>query len=126
MKRLRSKEHGLVDTIGTRIKLIERAGTSLKHKLWIADPWGGVPCRGLSCPVCTGDQENQICCVRNIIYTNSCITCKEKGTTALYVGETSRTLKERSLEHREDGEKEFTHIYNHKMEIRPSEEMLMK
>ena len=89
--------NSLKDITGEGVKMVERAGMSIKNLIWTADPWGGVPCRSLDCGVCQNeDQEKQICGIRNVIYSNSCVTCKKSGREAVYVGETSRSLKERS------------------------------
>ena len=110
---------------GHRVKLVERAGRSLKNLLWCADPWGGIPCTSLDCPVCTSDQETQICKVPNIVYLNTCLICKEEGVTAQYVGETSRTLYERGKEHHADARKknsDRSHIGTHMLEYHPDED----
>ena len=127
-RRIRMKECQMMDTIGNKVKIIERAGNSLKHQLWNADPWGGAGCVDEKCPVCTDDQDKQICNVRNIIYSNSCLTCRKYGKTAVYIGKTSRTLKERALEHVEDGvqQREFSHLHTHKKEMHREEDMKMK
>ena len=50
------------------------------------------------------------------------------GKEAVYVGETSRTMKERSGEHLEDAkkEKESSHIWNHQTSVHGEEKMEMK
>ena len=41
--RLRKKEEQICEVTGRKVKLVEKAGTSLKNTLWKADPWGGPP-----------------------------------------------------------------------------------
>ena len=101
---------------------------SIKHKLWKADPFGGVKCQEQKCVVCCQDQKKQICSQNNVVYKNVCKTCESRGRKVEYIGETARTLFERGLEHHEDYESKTasSHMKEHKLDSHPNEEMNMK
>ena len=122
---LRKDEEALQQTTGTKIKLVERAGVSLKTQLWKSDPWNNLQCVDLNCRVCSQDQKQQICHVRNLVYQNTCLICKEAGRLTCYIGESSRCLKLRGLEHYQDLEKrpEMSHMSKHQEEAHPGSEV---
>ena len=113
---LRKKEINLQIVTGKRIKLVERTGQQLKSMIWKADPWGGIQCWDLDCPVCEHEQKKRICRVSNVVYISTCMDCQEEGRKCSYIGETSRSLAERAREHKEDAGKtvELSHIRDHK------------
>ena len=84
------------------MKLVERCGIKLKSLLWKADPWGGIQCADISCPICLEESDRPICNVANAIYSNTCKQCKTEGKSTQYIGETSRTVIERAKEHTRD------------------------
>ena len=96
--KLRKKEGELKNTMGEGVKLVEKCGNPIKGMLWKADPWG-LECEDICCPVCKEEKERKICDLRNIVYASTCLICKDEGRQTLYIGETSRTLKERAEEH---------------------------
>ena len=55
------------------------------------------------------------CHRRNITYLNTCLLCKETGKRTQYVGESSRSLRERHGEHVDDAttKKEDSHMWVH-------------
>ena len=55
------------------------------------------------------------CYKRSLTYTNSCELCKAKNVNAVYIGETSRSIMERGLEHKKDGDskKDTSHMWTH-------------
>jgi hypothetical protein len=124
-KRMREAENTLQEMTGFRLKIVERSGTKLENVLAKADPWQGQDC-GRDCLLCltkqrTGKQTTQDCTRRSIVYESWCMTCLERDTklaeeqaggdmTKLkrmkekiklykYVGESARSLFERSWEH---------------------------
>ena len=99
--------------------MVERCGVKLKSILWRENPWGGVGCDVKDCPVCEEEEgDRDLCKQTNIIYTNTCKTCKEQGVNTKYIGETSRTLAERALEHHRDrvDTKKTSHMREHEEE----------
>ena len=68
VSRLREKEEQISGIIGHRVKLVERAGVSVKTLLWNADPWGGIGCQTEQCPVCYEGQKRIICTTSNAVY----------------------------------------------------------
>ena len=55
------------------------------------------------------------CYARNVTYKSTCLLCKNQGVNSTYIGETSRSLHERELEHKQDatGAKEISHRRRH-------------
>ena len=72
--------------------------------------------------MCRGNGSSK-CKKRCIVYKHTCNICKARGTDAVYWGQTSKTLFERSKEH----DKEFrdrsakSHAYQHYTECHPEE-----
>ena len=117
----------------------------MKQLLPNTDPWAGETCPKLDCPPCTqgGNQERRDNCFRrNILYEARCGVCEdeemEKDGGAkkkekrpkfgekiegknIYVGESSRSLFERSKEHIKAGEekREESFIAKHWQESHP-------
>ena len=125
---LRKEEEKLFPVIGHRLKLVEKCGVKLKNVLWKADPWGGIACDDLKCPICLEESDRPICKVANAIYTNTCKICMKEGKKTQYVGETSRTLIERSKEHHRDKKdmKRTSHMREHMLDEHPDQEISFK
>ena len=123
-KLLREAELKLEMLTGFRLKVVERAGTSLADKLHKSNPWSGTDCGRENCLLCetkakTGKNTSQSCTRRSITYMTWCQTCFEmeveklEGTEVekeeqknaikyhLYLGETSRSAFERGFEHKD-------------------------
>ena len=131
---LQSKLKGVADRlaplVGFKMRVTERGGTKLSSLLSNKNLWSGMECGRKECAVCrqTGDKKED--CVRhNILYESECSKCGEdvdvtvtgaslerQGKEAsLYVGETARSLFERSSEHWQAAEqkKEESHMFQH-------------
>ena len=131
-KRLREAEQKIQDMTGYRLKIVERAGTKLQDTLTKADPWQGMSCNRERCLLCstkekTGKNTTQDCTRRSLVYETWCITCYEKDLETVkqeagedkeklkslvdkirkykYIGETARSVFERSWEHLNDFQK---------------------
>ena len=114
---------------GYRLKLVEKAGDKLEDLLTKSNPWQGLDCGRKGCLLCktklkTGRNLSQDCHTRNLVYKSWCMTClrrdeeeieqrfegdagkiresKGKIRKHLYVGETARSIYERTLEHQGD------------------------
>ena len=105
---LKSMEH----TMGFKIKVAERAGNPLKSIFPLTSLWEGAQCGRTECVTCLQDVEEMAPCTRkNLVYENICVQCNpgatkggsletlKEGAPSIYIGETSRTIFERSREH---------------------------
>ena len=125
-RRLREAEEDLGEQTGVKLKIVERTGRRLVDLLHTADPWQGRDCGRPKCLLCwtklkTGKDLTQDCTKRCIVYQTWCITCEEKEKEKIensedldekekkekikniklftYIGESSRSMYERGLEH---------------------------
>ena len=103
IKSLKEIDDSLSQVTGNKTRFVERAGRQLGELLTKADPWEGGPCHKKNCKVCPGEGVGK-CGIRNIIYKNSCIECREKGKRSEYIGESARCMRERRAEHEDDRE----------------------
>ena len=103
-----------------RLRYIERPGRTVADSLVEKDPWfrlqGGCPRE--NCPVCYWSKGKGISCTREGIgYKLECVKCEEDlEVVILYIGETSRSGRERVKEH--------LWLFSHKKEACP--EICMK
>jgi hypothetical protein len=123
----------LTPMLGFRVRVTERGGTTLGSLLSNKNLWSGEACGREDCRPCKqeGDKKEP-CTTRNIVYESECGTCNPEGSRkvadrkslaesrdvpSLYVGETARSLKERSGEHWADAEggKEESHMVEHQV-----------
>ena len=111
---------------GWFFKVVERGGDSLVDLIHKSDPWAGEDCERDQCKPCwtkirLGKFKSQDCTKRNCIYETWCISCWERDKAKVeemckddekmeammmkrmkiykYVGETSRSIYERTWEH---------------------------
>ena len=111
-KNLRSLLERLHHHLGCKIKVVERTGSKLKDLFPLTKLWEGTGCGRKDCFPCRqGTEELQDCKRRNVVYECICTTCNpaalKKGSLkkydssnpSLYVGETARSLQERSQDH---------------------------
>ena len=113
-----------------RVKMTESAGTPLGLLLTTNNPWGNKDCERADCHPCSQMDEKRVNCKqRNILYESYCTECnpddikqgKKDEITFLregkgvYVGESARSLYERSKEHIADREskKKDSHQIKH-------------
>ena len=129
--RLRELLSRLEPLIGFKIKVVERCGKSLQSQFPLNNLWQGAKCGREECVTCEqeGAEELPDCSKRSVLYENACLECiptagKKGGpreqdinteVPALYVGESSRSIMERSKEHWAGyvGAKEDNHILRH-------------
>ena len=111
-RQLRELMSRLEPTLGFRIKIVERAGKSLASTFSQASIWEGSHCGRPECITCNQEAEEMPpCSTSSVVYENICHTCnpsalkkgelrsQEGELPSIYVGETSRTVQERGLEH---------------------------
>ena len=114
-RRLKESEDRISKLTGYRVRMVETGGSRLCHMLPNTNPWAGAPCGRPGCYMCEEQGEEKIldCKRRNILYESSCTGCRKTGDTgkgdrltegAVYVGETARSLFERTAEHWRDGQ----------------------
>ena len=100
-------EETLAVLTGYNVKMVEKSGTQLSRlfqRVYVNNT-----CHWEECPVCTGRNESKPskCRVNNVVYEAVCLKCeeeikrgrKEPSDLGRYIGESSRTLSERSKEH---------------------------
>ena len=114
--------------LGFGIKVVERSGSSLKSQFPQASLWEGAHCGRESCITCNQGADFMTPCSRkSLVYENACAACNTMAGSkegvketdpeipSLYVGESSRTIQERGLEHWADfrRNKKDSHIRKH-------------
>ena len=132
-RKLREREEVLAGLTGFKIRFQEAGGSQLAS-LFSTDLGKGKHC-GRDCPPCDGSstESRQNCKARNVVYETSCNICnpteekpsiqkEEKTREGIYIGESSRSLHERSLEHLRDARKfsKKSHIAKHWMLAHPT------
>ena len=138
---------------GVRIKIVEKTGVKLENLLHKSNPWQGEDCQRDGCLLCltkreTGKFLDQDCTKRCITYETWCITCERREQKRIdeehpeedekarmkryqqirlfkYIGESSRSIYERGLEHLRDLEelKTDSHMLKHFCEMHTGEEI---
>ena len=111
-KQLRDVVQRLAPVMGFAIKIVERTGSNLKSKFPQASLWEGAMCGRDKCVTCgQGAEVIPPCTRKSLVYENVCAVCNEGAggkdevvgsnpdVPSIYVGETSRTLFERTIEH---------------------------
>jgi hypothetical protein len=150
-KRMRDAEEKWKEITGYKLKIVERAGLQLEDILHKADPWQGQDCGRDKCLLCltkqkTGKHLTQDCYRRSLVYETWCITCHERDKNAAqmkagddkkklkeltdkskiykYIGETNRSIFERSWEHINDFENLSikSHLLKHAVEMHGDED----
>ena len=126
--RMKDLTKRLSEVTDFRVKVVERAGGTLKDQFPTTTLWEGSSCDRTGCTTCNqGAEKLPNCKKASLVYENVCLRCNpgagNKGELkevkddipTLYVGETSRSIFERSREHWDDwrSRKEESHIRRH-------------
>ena len=115
-KRLRGVMERLKHIVGFNAKIVEKTGQKIRNTLSNNDPWKGIECGRMECLTCRQEEEQKLDCrKRSLIYENICEICNpreekkknnswedlrdRRATPSIYVGETSRSICERSKNH---------------------------
>ena len=132
-KNIREVERRMNVITDYKTKIIESVGKKLKDLMSNKNPWSGQECGRGECVPCGQAGDRKINCTqRNLVYESKCMDCnqvEEKGRKkgseledtrdepSIYVGETARSLAERSAEHWKDFESRDTdsHMLKHWM-----------
>ena len=119
---LRAQERELNKFSSKKVKLVERNGQQVQALLTNPDPWGDTACERRDCIQCTSVEEKTQCRSSNVVYESVCKLCKAEGRTTRYIGETSRSLYERTSEHLRDFLKQdnTSHMHNHLTTAHPT------
>ena len=98
-----------IDESGLKIKVIERAGKSLRSLLHTSRPFKRTTCVREDCKVCIDGGKGN-CDVLGVTYKTECM-----AGDGQYDGQTSRTAYLRTAEHIDDLEKrkEHSHLWRH-------------
>ena len=117
-ERLRTEEEKLGQVTGWYYKVVERSGRKLGDILSATNVFQQETCGRDRCRACR-DSEKPINCRRTgLLYETSCKSCTdaEGKSTARYVGETSRSAKERYGEHCDGAEarRADNHMHKHR------------
>ena len=85
----------------SRIKIIEKAGISVKNLLAPNDPWGITKCQDPDCFPCkTNIEPSKVNCrTPGIVYNIFCNICQNENEKAVYVGQSGRNAYSRGKEH---------------------------
>ena len=106
-KHLKEKEMEIARLTRTKVRIVEQAGDQLSSILTNSNPFK-TPCGRVGCTVCMQEGKEGTCYTSNVVYASEYTLCtkleeKEKAEVVLkYIGETSRTLREREREHQQD------------------------
>ena len=102
-KRLRELMTRLAPILGLKVKVVKRAGSSLKSHFPQSSLWDGAPCGRENCITCTQGAEMLLPCTRKSLVHKMCAQSagESKGeqknvdplTPSIYVGETSRIVQ---------------------------------
>ena len=98
MKQLKEKEDEMRRWITNKVRVVEQAGTKLANLLSATNK-EKVPCSRIQFTTCEDDRMAGRCYSYNLTYASICTLCERNGEVSQYVGETSRTIMERTLEH---------------------------
>ena len=98
---LKRKFQAEIDRSGIPIRVVEKAGRSVKSMLQRSDPFKAATCNRESCLICeTGGRGS--CSKSGINYEISCIGCEEQGREGRYHGESSKNGYTRGKQHLEE------------------------
>ena len=130
-KTVRAVVDRLKGLLGFTIRVTERGGMPLSSLLSSKNLWRGLECGRGECRVCVQPGEKlEDCKRRNILYESECLQCNgpedwktrdkntledTRETPSIYVGESARSLCERTGEHWGDalGGNESSHMLEH-------------
>ena len=98
LKRRFQKE---IDKSGLKIRVVEKAGRSIKQALQRSDPFKAATCDREGCLVCETEGKGS-CGKDGINYEIDCVECEENGSGGIYHGESAHNGFTRGDEHLKD------------------------
>ena len=100
---------------GFKVRLVESSGIPLA-RLFSLDFSDG-QCHRIDCVVCDlhKGKGSSKCKKKSVVYESKCLACPASNNRSTYIGETGRSLYERSQEHLDDAEnkRKCSHIFKH-------------
>ena len=136
-KNMRELMKRLAPSLGFGVKVVERTGDTLRSRFPLTNLWEGAKCGRKECRTCEQECEELPNCTRaSVVYENICKECNEgagnkgelkkvkEGAPSLYVGETSRSLFERTKEHwgAWESKSDKSHILKHQLMVHKEQE----
>eukprot|EP00794_Sanderia_malayensis_P001936 gene1936-2201_t len=98
---LKRKYQNEIDRCGVRIRVVEKAGRSLKSQLQRSVPFKEASCNRETCLICkTGGRGS--CSKDGINYEIACVGCEQQGRDMKYHGESSKNGFTRGKQHLEE------------------------
>ena len=129
MSRMKELMRRLTPSLGFKIKIVERSGSSLRSKFPLSTLWEGTKCGRQDCTTCNQGGEKLPPCTRtSVLYENVCSKCSKEledvKEGSIYIEESSRTIYERSKEHWKDWQSrsEKSHVLGHQVETHGGDE----
>ena len=126
LTRMKELTRRLSSSLGFGIKIVGRCGSSLRSKFPLSTLWEGSQCGRKDCTTCTqGAEKIPQCTKTSVVYENICQKCNKEARgkkelesvveDSIYIGESSRSIYERSKEHWEDwrSRSSKSHILKH-------------
>ena len=117
-KRMREQLVNLAPTLGYRVRVVERTGIKMVSSFPQGRTWRGEQCGRFDCITCNqGTEELPDCTRPSVVYESICEQCNPgargkgelksvaSGAPSLNVGESSRSVQERAVEHWCDAKK---------------------
>lgn len=98
---LQKRYQAEIDRRGLKIRVVEKAGRSIKSMMQKSDPFRREKCDRQSCLVCSTGGKGA-CDKEGVTYAITCATCAEQGIERVYHGQTSRNAYTRGNEHTDD------------------------
>ena len=98
---LQQRYQSEVNRHGLRIRVVEKAGRSVKSMVQRSDPFQKERCGRESCLVCTTGGKGS-CGKEGVTYSITCNNCAERDVVRVYHGETSKNAYTRGKKHLED------------------------
>ena len=122
-------EDDIAKVTGSRVRVVVRSGIMVRRVLTKSNPWAGGDCGRKKCLPCLNKDGKTDCFTKNVVYSLECITCEEakedggKKATTCYIGETSRSLHCRAVEHCDwyRGKKENNPMFKHAVDAHGGE-----
>ena len=95
---LQQKYQSEVDRQGIRIRVVEKAGRSIKSMIQRSDPFWIEKCDRQPCMVCQTSEKGS-CDKKGVTYSIRCAECTERGIEKVYYGQSSRIAYSREEEY---------------------------
>ena len=93
MSRMKELMRRLTPSLGFKIKIVERSGSSLRSKFPLSTLWEGTKCGKQDCTTCNQGGEKLPPCTRtSVLYENVCSKCNEGAGSSMELSSSSDLL----------------------------------